>query len=188
MIERDGSRPEQEHLLRQNIVLKLNDLSLLQPSLVANLLGQHQPLIGLSELLEQFNNTINTAKRGNHWGKENEVTIGYYSSPSTYNTLLMHEASHKVLDFFLDDPINHSEEEVLCYQMSRKLCELLNLPYDDKIEQIALEFNNIAKESNSDQQIISLDASFEAFILGFSGRDNCPNFYWNIENQPVIED
>lgn len=89
---------------------------------------------------------VTSAKLGKYWlGTEREnVAIGYYASEGEYFATFMHEAAHNMLeqlDYTGGYKAGEGEsEENFCWRFSKVVCRLLELPYNEKIEELNRKF------------------------------------------------
>ena len=178
-----------EILLRSDVIYRLQNLPTRQSSKFLYLFDQFTPGVNKKWLSTKFVEVIQEAKRSDHWGKDDMVSIGPYDSEASYYTLLGHESCHRLLDLIGGNKrvINRPWEEPFCYRFSESVCRALELPYDANIESAGLGFQETII-SRDWEKLQELQLTRQAVLLGFSpqGEKTRPVFYWSKNSVPVM--
>jgi hypothetical protein len=113
---------------------------------------------GPNRLKEALITGIETAQKGLSWRSRNEtgdIAIGYYNSVPYFYTNLFHEEGHFTLNQFGSDLNAYREsaepEEIFCWDFSKGLTSLLNLPYSEGSADLSLAISRIRQQLSRDK-------------------------------------
>lgn len=106
-------------------------------------------------------------------GKEfkGRVGIGYYSSVAYYNTYLLHESAHNLVEnlgrpssYFDNYYAMADEEEKMCWEFASVACKLMRLPYDSYIMDISSRYWKLSQAISSDLNQTNQEKLSDAFM------------------------
>lgn len=170
MTEFEKSDENPDNALRQQIIARLRKLTRRESLKFLYLFDEYCPGINKDFVQENLIKIITQAEVGDRWVANENVIIGLYLDSATFYTLIFHEAAHKILDCIAGTKkrtIDFEWEEKFCYKVSKAVCNALNLPYNKKIEQVALEFNRLILRGELTGRYDRLCQCPEADVLGF---------------------
>lgn len=184
-----------EHLLRNKVIELLPGSDETERTSVAELFNQMMGKSFEADIIfYHIEQAIVEAQLSMGWGNEDKVKLGHYNSERIYYTLLFHEVGHNVLRRLgrLRQTYNnhHWPEENFCWEFSRQMCRLLDLPYSLTRELLSRLSGKLTDKLRERRNVMTEELFWqicviEGLLFGFS-YSRKTEFVWDKEGKPQV--